>query len=55
MTCVEGDHEFSFYPYATPPNLVTWTMTIGLILVAFLMAYWAHISFAPLSVAGLFR
>lgn len=55
MTYVDGDHEFGSCPYATPPNLVTWTMTIGSILVAFLMAYWAHISFAPLSVAGLFR
>jgi hypothetical protein len=30
-------------------------MAIGSILVAFGMAYWAHISFAPLAVGGLLR
>jgi hypothetical protein len=50
MTYNYRDHDFIAYPSSTLPNLETWTMAIGSILVAFGMAYWAHISFAPLAV-----
>ena len=55
MTYNYRDHDFTAYPSSTLPNLETWTMAIGSILVAFGMAYWAHISFAPLAVGGLLR
>ena len=53
MTYINRDHDFIAYPLSTPPNLETWTMTIGSILLAFGIAYWAHIKFALLAVGGI--
>jgi hypothetical protein len=55
MTYIDRDHDFIAYPRFMLPNFETLTVTIGSILVAFGMAYWAHISFAPLAVGGLLR
>jgi len=40
----DRDYDFIAHPLSTPANLWTWTMVIGSILIAFGMAYWAHIS-----------
>jgi hypothetical protein len=55
MTYNDRDHDFIAYRPSMLPSLETWTMTIGSILVAFGMAYWVHISFAPLPVGVLLR
>ena len=55
MTYIDRDRDFIAYPLSTPPNLETWTMTIGPILLAFGIAYWALIKFAALAVAGLLQ
>ena len=45
MTYIDRDYDFIAYPPYAPPNLGTWTMAIGWILIAFGLAYyWAHIS-----------
>ena len=48
MTYIDRDYDFIAHPlYAphAPPNLGTWTMVIGWILIALGLAYyWAHIS-----------
>jgi len=36
--------EVVFNALHVPPNLKTWTMVIGSILMAFVLAYWAHTS-----------
>jgi hypothetical protein len=42
MTYVDRDYDS--HPLYAPPNLGTWTMVIGWILIAFGLAYyWAHI------------
>ena len=44
MTYTDRDYDFIVVPLYAPPNLETWTMVIGSILIAFALAYWAHIS-----------
>jgi hypothetical protein len=44
MTYIDRNYDFIAYPISTPTNLETWTMVIGSILVAFGMAYWAHVN-----------
>jgi hypothetical protein len=53
MTYIDREHDLIAYRVSTLPSLDTWMITIGSILVAFGMAYWAHITFASLDVAGL--
>jgi hypothetical protein len=53
MTYIDRDNDFIAYPLSTSPNLETWTLMIGSVLIAFGVAYWAHIKFASLDVAGL--
>jgi hypothetical protein len=55
MTYINRDHDFIAHPLSTSPNLETGTMTIGSILLAFGIAYWAHMKFAPLAVEGLLQ
>ena len=45
MTYIDRDYDFIAHPLYARPNLGTWTMAIGWILIAFGLAYyWAHIS-----------
>ena len=44
MTYIDRDYDFIAHPLHVPPNLKTWTMVIGSILMAFALAYWAHTS-----------
>jgi hypothetical protein len=57
MTYIDRDHDFDFiaYPLSTPANLETWTMTIGSILLAFGIAFWAHVKFVALAVGDLLQ
>ena len=55
MTYIDREHDFIAYPLSTSPNLETWALTIGSVLIAFGVAYWAHIKFASLDVASLFQ
>ena len=55
MTYIDRDYDFIAYRPSTLPSLETLTITIGSILVAFGMAYWAHMKFVPLAVEGLFQ
>jgi len=42
----DRDYDFIGHPHYALPNLGTWTMVIGWILIAFGLAYyWAHINF----------
>jgi hypothetical protein len=44
MTYTDRDYNFIAHPLYAPPNLETWTMVIGSILIAFALAYWAHMA-----------
>ena len=39
MTYIDRDYDFIAHPLHAPPNLRTWTMVIGSILMAFGLAY----------------
>jgi len=45
-TDYDRDYDFIAHPHYALPNLGTWTMVIGWILIAFGLAYyWAHINY----------
>jgi hypothetical protein len=54
MTYINRNHDFIAYRPSTLPSLETLMMTIASIFV-FGIAYWVHLKFAPLAVAGLLQ
>jgi hypothetical protein len=44
MTYIDRDYDFIAHSLCAPPNLETWTMVIGSILITSGFAYWGHMS-----------